>query len=222
MKRSEINAAIREAEALLAEYRWILPDWADYSEADYAAEPELAAHNASRQLGWDVTDFGSGDFAAQGLTLFCVRNGVQGDPETLPYAEKLLFVREGQVTPYHSHKVKMEDIMVRGGGNLMCAFTREGSHADAPVRVNGRVVADPYGAPVRLIPGEAITIPRGMKHSFWGEPGTGPAFCAEISQCNDDLTDNYFLEPIGRFSTVEEDVPKLHPLWNEIGGAAAA
>lgn len=220
MRRSEINAAIREAEALVAEYRWLLPDWADYDEAAYAAEPDLARYNASRQLGWDVTDFGSGDFAAKGLTLFCVRNGVQGDPTTVPYAEKLLFVREGQVTPYHSHRIKMEDIMVRGGGNLMVSFTRDGSFADDPVRVDGRVVADPYGAPIRLRPGQGITVPRGMKHSFWGEPGTGTAFCAEISQCNDDLTDNYFLDPIGRFSTIEEDEAKLHPLWNEIGAVA--
>ncbi len=217
MKRSEINAAIGVAEGLLTEYRWLLPDWAGWSQDDYAAEPELAAFLAARQLGWDVTDFGLGDFAHTGLTLFCVRNGVQGDPATLPYAEKLLFVGEGQVTPFHSHKVKMEDIMVRGGGNLMVAFTREGSSTDDPVRVDGRAVADPYGAPIRLRPGQGITIPRGMKHSFWGEPGAGPAFCAEISQCNDDLTDNYFLDPIGRFSTIEEDAPKRHPLWNEIG-----
>lgn len=222
MKRSEINAAIREAEGLLAAHGWLLPDWADWSEADYARDPELAAFLAARQLGWDVTDFGLGDFAHKGLTLFCVRNGVQGDPETRPYAEKLLFVGEGQVTPYHSHKVKMEDIMVRGGGNLMVAFTREGSSADAPVRVDGREIENPYGAPIRLRPGQGITIPRGMKHSFWGEPGTGPAFCAEISQCNDDLTDNYFLEPIGRFSTIKEDEPKLHPLWNEIRAPARA
>jgi len=222
MKRSEINAAVREAEALVAEYRWLLPDWAAWNEADYARDPELAAFLSARQLGWDVTDFGLGDFAKTGLTLFCVRNGVQGDPKTLPYAEKLLFVREGQVTPYHSHKVKMEDIMVRGGGNLMVAFTREGSAADETVRVDGREIGDAYGEPIRLKPGQGITIPRGMKHSFWGEPGTGPAFCAEISQCNDDLTDNYFLEPIGRFSTIDEDEPKLHPLWNELGGAEMA
>lgn len=220
MNRSEINAAIREAEGLLAEHKWLLPDWAGWSEADYAADPELTGYLTSRQLGWDVTDFGLGDFAHIGLTLFCARNGIQGDPTTVPYAEKLLFVREGQVTPFHSHKVKMEDIMVRGGGNLMCAFTREGSSADDPVRVDGRVIDDPYAAPIRLTPGQGITVPRGMKHSFWGAPGTGTAFCAEISQCNDDLSDNYFLDPIGRFSTIEEDAPKLHPLWNEIGAAA--
>lgn len=217
MKRSEINAALRDAKAMLAQFHWLLPDWADWGVKDHAANPALSAHLRQRQLGWDVTDFGLGDFAARGLTLFCARNGVQGDPATLPYAEKLLFVREGQVTPFHAHKVKLEDIIVRGGGNLMVAFTRQGSFDEAPVRVDGRVIDRPHDAPIRLRPGQGITIPRGMQHSFWGEPGQGPVFVAEISQCNDDLTDNYFLDPIGRFAQVVEDEPPLHPLWNEIG-----
>lgn len=216
MKRSEINAALRAAKSMLADYRWLLPDWAEWSEADHKVNADLSAHLRQRQLGWDVTDFGLGDFAAKGLTLFCARNGVQGDPATLPYAEKLLFVAEGQVTPYHAHKMKLEDIIVRGGGNLMVSFTRQGGFGEAPVLIDGRVVAEPYGEPIRLCPGQGITIPRGMQHSFWGEVGKGAVFVAEISQCNDDLTDNYFLDPIGRFATVVEDEPKLHPLWNEV------
>jgi D-lyxose ketol-isomerase len=38
-----------------------------------------------------------------------------------------------------------------------------------------------------------------------------------VSQVNDDLTDNDFLEPLGRFATIEEDEPALFPLWNELG-----
>lgn len=34
-------------------------------------------------------------------------------------AEKIMIVREGQVTPYHFHWYKMEDIINRGGGNLI-------------------------------------------------------------------------------------------------------
>lgn len=218
MRRSEINAALRAAKKVLADHRWHLPDWSDWTESDHANDPTLSAYLRQRQLGWDVTDFGLGAFARHGLTLFFVRNGLQGDPTSLPYAEKLLFVGEGQVTPFHAHKIKLEDIIVRGGGNLMVAFTRDGSIDEAPVRVDGRIVSDPWSVPIRLHPGQGITIPRGMQHSFWGEPGQGAVFVAEISQCNDDLTDNYFLEPQGRFARVEEDEPKLHPLWNEIGG----
>ena len=32
---------------------------------------------------------------------------------------------------------------------------------------------------------------------------------------NDDLTDNRFLEPLGRFSTVEEDETPLHLLCSD-------
>lgn len=221
MKRSEINAALTRADAMLARYHWHLPDWAGWSPEDHARAPDLAAFLRARQLGWDVTDFGLGDFAAQGLVLFCARNGAQGDPASLPYAEKLLFVREGQVTPFHAHKIKLEDIILRGGGNLMVAFSREGSFAESPVLVDGRAVAA-HDGPIRLRPGQGITIPRGMQHSFWAEPGTGDAFVAEISQCNDDLTDNYFRDPVGRFTAIEEDAKPLRLLWNEApnGGAA--
>ena len=41
------------------------------------------------KLGWDVTDFGSGEFNRRGLTLFCVRNGRQGEPNGKPYALNL-------------------------------------------------------------------------------------------------------------------------------------
>lgn len=218
MKRSDINAALQRAEAMLTQHRWPLPDWAQWGPLDHAREGALAAFLRARQMGWDVTDFGLGDFVARGLVLFCARNGAQGDPATLPYAEKLLFIREGQVTPFHAHRVKLEDIIVRGGGNLILACSRAGSLDGAQdltqVLVDGRPVAA-HDGPIRLRPGQSITIPRGLQHSFWGEPGAGDVFVSEISQCNDDLTDNYFLDPVGRFARIEEDAPPLRLLWND-------
>ena len=38
----------------------------------------------------------------------------------------------------------------------------------------------------------------------------------EVSQVNDDNNDNYFLEQVGRFSQIQEDISPLHPLWNEV------
>jgi len=67
------------------------------------------------------------------------------------------------------------------------------------------------------ITGQSATITRGLCHRFYGEVGTGTVFAAEVSQVNDDLTDNDFLEPLGRFATIEEDEPMLFPLWNELG-----
>jgi hypothetical protein len=46
------------------------------------------------QMGWDVTDFGSGRFGERGLGIFCVRNGRQAVAEEKLYAEKLLVVGE--------------------------------------------------------------------------------------------------------------------------------
>lgn len=214
MRRSEINAALRAARAVCAAQKFPLPDWADWTLADHAANPEQSAFLSQRQIGWDVTDFGSGDFARRGLVLCCTRNGIQGVAAERPYAEKLLFVGPGQETPFHAHKVKLEDIICRGGGDLMVEFTAEGSFAgDLVARVDGAEVAI-HAGPIRLRPGQGITIPRGAMHRFWAEGA--PAFVVEVSQCNDDKGDNFFLEPLGRFSTIEEDEPPLHPLWNEV------
>lgn len=217
MKRSAINAALLAARATVAKHGFALPAWADWTTDHHVANPEQSAFLTSRQIGWDVTDFGSGEFASRGLTLLCIRNGIQNDPTERPYAEKLLFVGEGQETPFHAHKIKLEDIITRGGGNLMVEFTRDGSFAsDDQVRVDGRLVPA-YAAPIRIEPGASITIPRGVMHRFYGEPGHGPVFVAEVSQCNDDMNDNFFLEPLGRFSSIDEDEPALLPLWNEVG-----
>lgn len=217
MKRSRINSAIYEARAIVAAHRFALPEWAGWTAEDHRSNPEPSAFLAHRQIGWDVTDFGSGDFSRRGLALLCLRNGIQGNPAERPYAEKLLFIGEGQETPFHCHRVKLEDIIVRGGGTLMVEFTREASMDIGPwdPRIDGLAV-DPFSGPIRILAGASITVPRGLMHRFWGEPGTGTVFAAEVSQCNDDLTDNHFLEPVGRFSSIEEDEPSLLPLWNEI------
>ena len=41
----------------------------------------------------------------------------------------------------------------------------------------------------------------------------------EVSMCNDDVHDNRFYEPLGRFSTVEEDEPAYRLLCNEYPAA---
>src|SRR5438270_3059529 len=115
VKRSEINAAIAGAMKLIEANRWALPPWAHWSPQDYAKSPDTARYLRDHQMGWDVTDFGQGRFQERGLVLFCVRNGVQSDPNGKPYAEKLLIVGEDQETPMHRHRVKMEDIINRAG-----------------------------------------------------------------------------------------------------------
>ncbi len=215
MKRSQINKTLRAAESTLNEYRWALPAWASWTLTDHNANAKHSAWLRERQLGWDVTDFGDGNFEKRGLTLFCARNGTRGKNER-PYAEKLLFVGVDQETPFHAHKEKLEDIMVRGGGTLCIEFTKQGNVRDLDetiVRIDG-AEAPLFGQVHRLNAGQSITVPRGVQHRFWGEGA--PVFAAEVSQCNDDLTDNYFLEPLGRFSQIVEDEPAYRLLWNEL------
>jgi D-lyxose ketol-isomerase len=221
MLRSDINRLIHEAETLFARHRIALPPWAHWTPTDWAEERQAAAFCRLRQMGWDVTDFGSGRYAERGLLLLCLRNGVQGRPEERPYAEKLLVVRENQETPLHFHRIKMEDIIVRGGGTLIVETYENGadgrpSDEVVEISLDGRMRHVAAREPIRLGAGESITIHRGLVHRFYGAAGSGTVVVGEVSQVNDDLTDNYFPEPVGRFATIEEDEPPYRLLWNEL------
>ena len=221
MKRSEINQAIMEAKKMMEEYLWILPQWGYWSKDDFSKQPITSQYLKEHQMGWDVTDFGKGLFNEQGITLFCIRNGIQGNINDKPYAEKLLFMQEGQVIPFHSHKIKLEDIINRGGGDLAIEFV-EVDEKDQELSNKITVLVD--GEKIRLDPheplilkrGQSVTVDRNIFHRFYAVKGSGMVMAGEVSQVNDDNNDNYFLEPIGRFSEIQEDEPPLHPLWNEI------
>jgi D-lyxose ketol-isomerase len=221
MKRSQVNALLDEAKRLFAEAGLALPPWAHWSPAEWAAHPEAAAYCRRRQMGWDVTDFGSGDFFRKGLVLLCTRNGIVGHDEERTYAEKLLVVREGQEAPYHFHKFKMEDIIVRGGGNLVVQVF-DTDHTGAPLelpvaaRIDAEVVRVTPRAPILLRHGQSIMLPPGQAHRLTAEAGSGTTVLGEVSRCNDDLTDNFFFEPISRFPAVAEDEPARYPLWSEL------
>ena len=65
------------------------------------------------------------------------------------------------------------------------------------------------GEKLRLGPGESVTLMPGDWHAFWGEGGD--VLIGEVSTVNDDLTDNIFREPIGRFAEIEEDEVPFNP-----------
>jgi D-lyxose ketol-isomerase len=221
MKRSEINQAIIEAKKMMENYSWVLPQWGYWSKEDYINEPSVSKYLKDHQMGWDVTDFGKGLFNEQGITLFCIRNGIQGNAQDKPYAEKLLFMREGQEIPFHSHKVKLEDIINRGGGDLAIEFVMVNEHLkekneNINILVDGiQVEVEPH-EPLILKRGQSVTVERNIYHKFYAVKGTGMVMAGEVSQVNDDNNDNYFLEPVGRFTQIEEDEQPIHPLWNEI------
>ena len=221
MKRSEINRHQRAALALFADYRFALPPFATWGEKQWSENLETASYCRAHQMGWDITDFGSSDFAARASSSSASATACSRKPLAGPMPRSFSSSAKARITPTHSHRIKMEDIIVRGGGNLILELhnmSASGDLADTPVevRVDGtRQVLEP-GAPLRLSPGQSVTITRNLWHRFYGEAGKGAVFVGEVSQVNDDLTDNYFFDKVGRFPAIDEDEPKLFPLWNEL------
>ncbi len=58
----------------------------------------------------------------------------------------------------------------------------------------------------------ALPCPRAFIISFIGETGKGKVLVGEVSAVNDDHTDNRFLEKLGRFPEIAEDVQPGHLL----------
>ena len=100
VRRSEINALVRDAAAILATNGWALPP-------------------APR---WDVTDFGLGDVSRYGLVLV----NLAEEPE---YCEKIMVALRGMETPAHRHRIKKEDIACRAG-LLRIRLLNEGARLD--------------------------------------------------------------------------------------------
>jgi D-lyxose ketol-isomerase len=223
MKRSEINKIMRDAVSFINELGFKLPPFAFWGPDEWATKGNEYDEIRDNMLGWDITDFGSGDFYKRGLLMFTLRNGNYQMPEKYikPYAEKLLITQEEQVTPFHFHWNKMEDIINRGGGNLLVQVynsSEDGSEfLQTPVNISidGRNFQVEAGSILRLTPGESITLPPRQYHKFWGEKGYGPVLLGEVSKVNDDVNDNRFYESVSRFPGVEEDEKPLYLLCSE-------
>jgi len=220
MKRSEINANIVKAKELFASLNFHLPRWAFWSPADWEKASAEASEIKECMLGWDITDFSSGDFARVGLTLFTIRNGNLANAENeKTYAEKIMLVQPQQVTPMHFHWAKMEDIINRGGGNLVIELynatldDKLDEHRDVVVSIDGIEHTYKAGTQVTLEPGDSITLPRRAYHKFWAEGSD--CMVGEVSMVNDDTKDNHFLTPLGRFPVIDEDESAIHLLCNE-------
>ncbi len=144
MKRSRINEILREGDAFIRAHGVVLPPFAYWT-------PEVlrAADHAgikARRMGWDITDYGAGNFDGMGLFLFTARNGRLSDlarGRGMLYAEKIMISRQGQLSPMHRHDLKAEDIINRGGGKLVLelyASAPDGGidrSADVTVMVDG-------------------------------------------------------------------------------------
>ena len=118
MKRSEINKILLENIEFIDKMNFKLPKFAYFTPDEWKEKGSEYDEIRENMLGWDVTDYGHGDFRNIGLFLFTIRNGNINKPWK-SYAEKLLISDEDQYSPMHFHHNKMEDIINRGGGNLI-------------------------------------------------------------------------------------------------------
>jgi hypothetical protein len=213
---------MRMADEFIRSFGFILPPFAYWSPEEMRLKRERIHGIVDARLGWDITDYGEGRFDELGLFLFTVRNGSQADLKRgggMCYAEKIMISRENQVSPMHRHIVKAEDIINRGGATLALELFNSDDEGkvdettDVTVATDGVPRTQPAGAILRLDPGESVTLMPGNWHAFWGEGGD--VLIGEVSTVNDDLTDNIFRDPIGRFSDVEEDEEPLHLLVSD-------
>lgn len=224
MNRSDVNRIVDEVIDFVTARNVVLPRFgyftlSDWKRLDLTEWQEIF----DVELGWDVSDFGGNDFTTQGCVLFNFRNGsiapVLKDLYPNPYAEKLLFVGHGQELPMHFHRHKMEDIINRGGGDLMIQLYNSTPDEDLDKKselnltIDGQKVTMKAGSTVCIRPGSSIRVNPLMYHRFWGEKA--PVMTWEVSKTNDDHTDNRFLDNGDRFSVIKEDVPAKYVLCNE-------
>ena len=227
MKRSAINRALRELEEMARTYRFALPPFCHFTPEEWQDKGHEYDEIRDNMLGWDITDYGLGDFDRVGFSLITLRNGNLRLSGQYPkaYAEKLLYLKEGQYSPNHFHWSKTEDIINRGGGTLLIRVYNSLPDEEidreraVTVHMDGRTFSVPAGTQLRLEPGMSITIQPRLYHYFEVEPGTGAVLIGEVSQCNDDNTDNRFHPPVGRFPAIEEDEPPYRLLCNEYPAA---
>ncbi len=224
MKRSTVNTIMADADDMIRSHGFTLPPFAFWTPGDFKARVSdgSARRIAEARMGWDITDYGQGDYDNLGLFLFTLRNGHLADLERgrgMVYAEKLLISKQDQISPMHTHVIKSEDIINRGGATLVVELNGSDDAGNYAADKGGTVLCDGLARPfgpgekLKLAPGESVTLNPGDWHAFWGEGGD--VLIGEVSTVNDDVTDNIFREPIGRFAEIEEDVDPTHLLVSD-------
>ena len=222
MRRSEVNDIMRAADDFIRSFGFVLPPFAYWTPEDMRARGGAIDGIVDARLGWDITDYGQKRFGEMGLFLFTVRNGSEDDLRRgggMCYAEKIMISRRDQLSPMHRHVVKAEDIINRGGATLALKLYNSDAEGaickktDVTVATDGVLRTQGPGEVLRLAPGESVTLMPGDWHAFWGEGGD--VLIGEVSTVNNDLTDNIFAQPIGRFADIDEDEPPLHLLVSD-------
>jgi D-lyxose ketol-isomerase len=223
MKRSLVNTILRDSDAFIRSFGYVMPPFAYWSPEQLKQRVHTdSAPVRDNRLGWDITDYGQGKFDDLGLFLFTVRNGSNANVTRgrgMLYAEKIMISGENQMSPMHRHNLKTEDIINKGGGTLVLELFKAKADGSIDENAEVNVFTDASmrklgaGDLLKLAPGESVTLEPDCWHAFWGEGGR--VLIGEVSNVNDDTADNIFREPIGRFASIEEDEAPLHLLVSD-------
>jgi D-lyxose ketol-isomerase len=222
MKRSTVNEIMAEADEFIRSFGFVLPPFAYWTPEEFSANAIRARAVIDGRMGWDITDFGQERYDEMGLFLFTLRNGRLSDLQGgggMCYAEKLLISKQDQMSPMHRHYLKAEDIINRGGAPMAIQLNGSAPDGSFDGDAGGVVLCDGIersfkpGEVLLFQPGESVTLMPGDWHAFWGEGGD--VLIGEVSTVNNDETDNWYRDPIGRFAAIEEDVAPTHLLVSD-------
>ncbi|MDE5935639.1 MAG: D-lyxose/D-mannose family sugar isomerase, partial [Muribaculaceae bacterium] len=91
--------------------------------------------------------------------------------------------------------------------------TEERTDEPITISIDGVKTTVAPGDVVKLNPGQSVCYEPYLYHQFWGEGDH--CLVGEVSTVNDDVKDNRFEEPKGRFPQIEEDEAPECLLCNE-------
>ena len=84
MKRSEINKALKELEAMCAKHCCYLPPFCNFTPEQWQNIGHEYDEVRDCMLGWDITDYGMGNFDKFGFSLITIRNGNRAMADKYP------------------------------------------------------------------------------------------------------------------------------------------
>lgn len=221
MKRSIINENIDWAIGTFKRLHCALPDFAYWSPEEWLNRSGSIEYMKKVAMGWDVTDYNSGNFDSIGAVLFTLRNGDVRHPENgRVFCEKYIAMKPGQTLPCHFHYFKTEDIINRAGGVLRVFVWNSTSEdeglkkdlvSDVHLMCDGQPITVKAGGYVDVTVGNSITLTPYIYHEFSAVKEKGDLIVGEVSRVNDDANDNHF-NPSIDLRPIEEDEPARYQL----------
>jgi len=122
MKRSEVNIIINEAKNFFAVRNFMLPEWAYWSPDKWKGIYGKCCEIVDNRLGWDITDFGSGDFyrKGKGRVLIGEVSMVNGSSDIIAYSDGSFFTASPVNSLPVSHVIRNELERHLGGDTTGC------------------------------------------------------------------------------------------------------